>query len=128
MIAPTFATTPTMPNLECDAAMSDAVLQAARAAMPANPAMHYLLPQAVEQLAIKQQPLIPLLMALLDAAQSTAKAIADNAWDDSLPLAQSLADELAKQCRAIADDITNATQCPDATSWSLSSMTGKELV
>lgn len=115
-------------TLECDAAASDAVLQAARAAMPADPAAMFLRPDAITQLAIKQQPLIPLLMALLDAARATASAIADNAWDDSLPLSQSLADELAQQCRAIADDLINATQCPDASSWSLPSMTGKELV
>lgn len=115
-------------TLQCEAAMSDAVLQAARAAMPADPATHYLLPQAMRQLAIKQQPLVPLLMALLDSAQATAKAIADNAWDDSLPLTQSLADELAKQCKAIASDVANATECPDATGWNMPSMSGKELV
>jgi len=113
--------------LECEAVMSDAVLQAARAAMPADAAARFQLPDAV-RLATKQQPLIPLLMALIDAAHVTARAVGDNAWDDSLPLPKELADELARQCRAIADDLVNATQCPDASAWSLPSMTGKELV
>lgn len=115
-------------TIHCEAAMSDRVLQAARAAMPNDPASHFLLPHTIRQLSTKQQPLVPLLMALLDSAQATAKAIADNAWDDSLPVAQSLVNELAEQCRAIANDISNATECPDSSDWNLPSMTGKELV
>lgn len=114
-------------TLECDTAIGDAVLQAARAALPADAASRFQLPDDA-QLATKQQPLIPLLIALIEATQRTASAIGDNAWDDSLPLPKLLASELARQCRAIADDLDNATQCPDRRVWSLPSMSGKELV
>lgn len=120
--------TTTMQPITCEAAMSDAVLQAARAAMPADPAAHFLLPHAIRQLPAKQLPLVPLLMALIDAAEATAKAIADNAWDDSAPLNRQMAEELANQAYRLGAEITNATQCPDATAWSLPSMSGKELV
>ena len=73
------------------------------------------------------QPLLPLLVGLLDAAQVTAAAAADNAWDDCAPLDLQLATGLAKQCRAIAADIENAAAATSA-GWSLPSMTGKELV
>ena len=115
-------------TLECEALMSELVLRAARAALPADAAARFHLPQSVAQLPAKQQPLVPLLMALLDAAQATAKAIADNAWDDSLPLPKALADDLAAQCGSIASDASNAAECPDSRGWSLPSMTGKELV
>lgn len=114
--------------IECEAAMSDAVLQAARAAMPADPAIWFADQQWIKRLPEKQQPLVPLLMALLDSAEAVAKAIADNAWDDSKPIDRGLAESLANQCYRLGADITNATQCPDATSWSLPSMSGKELV
>lgn len=117
-----------MQTITCDAAMSDDVLQAARAAMPADPAAHYLQPHAIRRLSDKQRPLVPLLMALLDAAQATAQAIADNSWDDSCPLERSLAEEMANQAYKLGADVINATQCPDASEWSMPSMTGKELV
>ncbi len=116
----------------CEAAMSDAVLIAARDAMTA-----YLQPiagikrydlQWVERLPEKQRPLLPLLMALLDSAEAVARAIADNAWDDSQPVDRQMAEDLAKQAYRLGADITNASQCPDASNWSLPSMTGKELV
>lgn len=128
MINPSFTTTPTMPTIECDAAMSDAVLQAARAAMPADPAKHFLLPHAIRQLPAKQQPLVPLLMALLDAAEAVAKAVDDNAWDDSQPLERSMAEEIANQAYRIGACMSNSTQCAGAGAWSLPSMTHKELV
>ena len=115
-------------TLSCDAAMSDDVLQAARAAMPADPVTAYLLPEAISQLSPRQQPLIPLLMALLDCAQSTARAINDNAYDESMPLTASLASEITEQCRAITEAVNGATECPSASGWSLPSMSGKELV
>jgi hypothetical protein len=116
--------------LSCDGSISDDVLQAARKAMPANAGQ---LPgpdwQPLEKsCGTKNAPLIMLLEALIDAATTTARAIADNAWDDSLPLPRSHAETLANACYRIGADITNATQCPDARTWSLPSMTGKELV
>lgn len=102
------------PNLECEGALSDLIMQAARAAIPADIDRLITLPAS----GARNQPLLPLLVGLLDAAQATAKAVADNAWDDCLPLDRQLAADLAKQCRAIAADIENANQCPDAKGWS----------
>jgi hypothetical protein len=110
--------------LECQGALSDLILQAARAAIPAHVDRLVTLPAA----GVRNEPLLPLLVGLLDAAQVTANAIADNAWDDCHPLPKELAADLAKQCRAIAADLENANQCPDASGWSLPSMTGKEMV
>ena len=98
------------PNLECEGALSDLIMQAARAAIPADVDRLITLPDSGR----RNQPLLPLLVGLLDAVQATAKAVADNAWDDCLPLDRDLAADLAMQCRAIAADIENASQCPDA--------------
>lgn len=115
-------------TLECEAADSHAVLEAARAAMPTDSASRFLRPAAARELTERQRPLVPLLMALLDSATATAQAINDNAWDEGAPLAASLADELAAQCKAITDAIANARAAHSARGWSLPSMTGKELV
>ena len=111
------------PRMECDGALSDLILQAARQAIPANVEQLITLPYVGRS----NQPLLPLLVGLLDAAQVTAAAAADNAWDDCAPLDLQLATGLAKQCRAIAADIENAAAATSA-GWSLPSMTGKELV
>lgn len=95
-------------QLQCDAAISDLVLQAARAAMPKNPGDWIL------HAGVKNSPQLPLLMALLDATKAVATAVADNAWDDSHPLDADLAAELARQAQSIASDITSATQCSSA--------------
>ena len=112
------------PALACDGALSDLILQAARQALPANPQQLIRIPAS----GVRNGPLLPLLIGLIDAAQVTARAIADNALDDCHPLDADLARDLARQCRAIAADLDNATQCPDARGWSLPSATGKELV
>jgi hypothetical protein len=110
--------------MSCQTVLSDLVLQAARQAIPADYQRLITLPPS----SAKNQPLLPLLVALIDAAQRTAKGVADNAWDDCLPLDQQLARDLARQCRAIAADLENAAQAPDRQAWSLPSMTGKELI
>ena len=117
-------------TIGCDSALSDAVLQAARAVMPGNAGS---LPgpdwrQLDTSCGAKNAPLVLLLEALIDAAAAVASAIADNAWDDSRPLPRDHAEGLANACYRIGADITNATQCPDATSWGMPSMTGKEWV
>ena len=111
------------PALECDGALSDLILQAARAAIPAH--VDSLL--TVPDVGPRNQPLLPLLLGLLDAAQVTASAVADNAWDGSRPLDRELVADLAKQCRGIALALESATD-PAIEGWSLPSMTGKELV
>ena len=112
-----------MSKLECEAALSDLILQAARNAVPANSSTLLTVPSA----GIKNDPLMPLLIGLLDAVQVVAAAVADNAWDDCRPLDQALATDLARQARAVAEDIENATACPNATAW-VPSMSAKELV
>lgn len=92
--------------IECEGAISDQVLQAARAAMPKDPSQWFL------HAGVKNSPQLALLIALLEAAQAVAKAVADNAWDDSLPVPSDLATDLARLAQSIASDITNATQCP----------------
>lgn len=102
-----------MAKLECDAALSDLILQAARGAVPADVNKLITLPAA----GLKNDPLMPLLIGLIDSTQAVAAAIADNAWDDCRPLDKDLARDLARQARQIAADIENATECPDARTW-----------
>jgi hypothetical protein len=111
-------------TLECEAALSDLVLQAARAAIPADADRLISLPDCGET----NQPLLPLLVGLLDATRSVAAAIADNAWDHNKPVDKELAVELGRVAASIAGDIQNATECPDSADWSLPSMTGRELL
>ena len=111
-------------RLECDGALSDLILQAARQAIPGHASLLITLPDS----GARNQPLLPLLIGLLDGGLVTARAIADNAWDESLPLDRDLMHDLAKQARSIASAIESASDCPDARGWSLPSMTGKELV
>jgi hypothetical protein len=110
-------------RLECDGALSDLILQAAREVMPAIIAA-----EPVPNCSVRNQPLLPLLKGLLDGGLVTARAIADNAWDESRPMDRALMHDLANQARAIASAIESASDCPDARGWSLPSMTGKELV
>jgi hypothetical protein len=105
--------------LECDGALSDLILQAARAAVPAGAQR----PDAGPL----NQSLLPLLAGLIDAAAVTANAINDNAWDSGRPLNRQLSIDLAKQCRGIAGALESAAST-DTRGWSLPSMTGKELV
>ena len=111
-----------------ESALSDLVLRAARAAMPIDPAQHFADPTPFRQLGPKNCPMVPLLMAQLDACEQTAQAIADNCWDDSLPLDRRMAEDMANQCYRLGAVIQNATQCPAAAGWSLPSCTGKELI
>jgi len=73
----TFNLTP----LECDGALSDLILEAARQALPANPQQLIRLPDCGE----RNQPLMPLLVGLIDAVKVTATAVADNAWEAGQP-------------------------------------------
>jgi hypothetical protein len=121
-------TTTMTTTIKCDGALSDAVLQAARAAIPSDPSIWYADRQVWRHAGPKNEPLLPLFDALIDAAFAVAKAIGDNAWDDSLPLDRRAAEGLANACYRLGAEITHAAQCPDAASWSLPSMSGKELV
>ena len=82
--------TETNTRLECAAALSDLVLNAARAAIPAH--VDSLMP--LPDCGPLNRPLLPLLVALLDAAKVTATAVADNAWDSGQPIPAELRQEL----------------------------------
>jgi hypothetical protein len=73
-------------RLECDGALSDLILQAARQAIPGHVDRLITLPDSGR----RNKPFLPLLVGLLDAAQQVARAVADNAWDESLPLDREL--------------------------------------
>ncbi|ATS93207.1 hypothetical protein SLBS1_A35 [Synechococcus phage S-LBS1] len=97
-------------RLECDGALSDLILQAARQAIPCHVDRLITLPDSGR----RNNPILPLLVGLLDAAQQVARAVADNAWDESLPLDRELMHDLARQSRGIASAIESASTCPDA--------------
>lgn len=111
-------------SLQCETVISDAVLQAARHAIPADAHRWLCLPGD----SLKNEPLLPLLIGLLDATKAVANAVADNSWDDCRPVDKQLASDLARAAQETAAAITSATQCPDASTWSLPSASGKELV
>ena len=117
-----------MPLLQHPSAISDAVLAAARAAMPRHagewlPADHR-----------RNQPIVALLVALLDATQTTANAVADNCRDACQPIPLDLAEELTRQARAIAEEILRVSDTPPSPQqalppgWSLPSMIGSDLI
>ena len=97
-------------HIECDGALSDLILQAARQAIPADVDRLITLPDS----GCRNNPILPLLVGLIDATQQVAQAVADNAWDESLPLDRELMSDLARQSRAIATAIETASACPDS--------------
>jgi hypothetical protein len=99
--------------MSCQTVVSDLILQAARQAVPSDVERLMLLPDC----GARNKPLMPLLVGLVEALQLTAKAVGDNAWDESHPLDSRLAEKLTQQCAAIGADIRNAGQCPDARTW-----------
>jgi hypothetical protein len=99
-------------HIECDGALSDLILQAARQAIPSVVEQLITLPDS----GCRNQPILPLLVGLIDATQQVAQAVADNAWDESFPLDRELTADLAKQARRIASIIESASTCPDARS------------
>jgi hypothetical protein len=112
-----------MPTLNCNDAISDLVLQAARGVMPRHAAEH-----TTGDIGPRNRPLLPLLVALLDAATTTANAVGDNAFDTCTPLPADIAQQLAGQCRRLAANIENAAQAPDRSAWTSLSMTQSELI
>ena len=97
-------------HIVCDGALSDLILQAARQAIPGYVDRLITLPDSGRL----NQPILPLLVGLIDATQQVAQAVADNAWDESIPLDRELMTDLARQSRAIATAIETASNCPDA--------------
>ncbi len=99
--------------LHSESGVGDEVLQAARAVVggvdvPAQFADRGAWLSGVQE---KQQPLVPLLLWLLDAAETVASAMADNAWDDARPLPGGVADVLAEISRSVTSHVLSATEC-----------------
>lgn len=119
-------TTPTI--IQAEAALSDDVLQAARAVVEQHRFTVYPCGDPWAGSGVKNPPLLTLLDQLIGAMEPVDNAIADNAWDDCLPVPAAGAKGLADALHRIADTITAAAAAPDAAGWSLPSCTGKELV
>lgn len=83
--------------LSCPGALSDLILQAARQALPAHVDSLITMPDCGE----RNQPLMTLLVGLIDSVEVTAAAVADNAWDAGQPLPADL----------IAGMVTDLEQC-----------------
>ena len=93
-----------MSTLECPGALSDLILQAARQALPADVDSLIQLPDCGE----RNQPLMPLLVGLIDAAKVTAAAVADNAWDAGPALPRGMADALLAELEIVRQHIRSA--------------------
>jgi hypothetical protein len=95
---------PTPTPLECPGALSDLILQAARQALPKHTDSLVTLPDV----GARNQPLMPLLVGLIDAAKTTASAINDNAWDSGPALPTGMADALLAELEIVRQHIRSA--------------------
>lgn len=119
-----------MKTITAEGGLSDDVLQAARAVVERHSAQFsvYYGRSPWQGCGPKNEPLLTLLDQLIGACEPVAAAIADNCWDDCLPVPAASAKGLAEALHRIADTISAAASAPDRSGWSLPSMTGKELV
>jgi hypothetical protein len=92
--------------LECDGALSDLILQAARQALPAHVDSLIELPDCGE----RNRPLMPLLVGLIDAVKVTASAVADNAWDSGQAVPKELAADLLADLRECMKFVGQSTE------------------
>ena len=95
---------------ECEAALSDLVLQAAHAVVASHPNWAYT-GNPWKGCGAKNPPLLTLLDCLIDAATAVATAINDNAWDDSIPLPAVAAYAFDEQARRIGSQLICASTC-----------------
>ena len=102
--------------LQAESGIGDQVLQAARVIVEGTdvPAQFADRGAWLSGLPEKQQPLVPLLLWLLDAAETVASAVADNAWDDARPLPGGVADLLSEISRSVTSHVLSATECSSA--------------
>ena len=94
------------PSLECSGALSDLILQAARQALPQHVETLITLPDVGQ----RNQPLLPLLVGLIDAARVTANAIADNAWDSGQAVPEDLAVDLIVELEKCIQFVRQSTE------------------
>ena len=108
--------TTTAPSLAAipvaDGALADDVLQAARTVVEQHRHNVYPGGDPWAGCGIKNPPLLTLLDQLIGAMEPVAGAIADNAWDDCLPVPAAGAKGLADALHRIADTITAAASAP----------------
>lgn len=83
-------------TLECETVVSDLVLQAARQAIPANASNPF-----TADCGRLNQPLMPLLVGLIDAAKTVSSAISDNAWDSGHAIPGTVALDLIGELKTI---------------------------
>lgn len=102
---PTMTTTP-----ECEGALADLVLQAARAVVTSHPNWAYT-GNPWKDCGTKNPPLLTLLDCLIDASVAVAKAINDNAWDDGRPVPAFTASAMADEARLVAEHLICASTC-----------------
>ena len=114
-------------TITAETAVSDQILQQARAVLADHPQAIYR-DNPWAGAGVKNRPLLALLDHLIGACEPVANAVADNAWDDTCPIPADGAKRLAQALHRMADTITAAAAAPDASTWSLPSCTGKELV
>ena len=92
--------------LECDGALSDLILQAARQALPAHVDSLIRFSDCGE----RNRPLMPLLVGLIDAVKVTATAINDNAWDSGQAVPKDLAADLLADLRECMKFVGQSTE------------------
>jgi hypothetical protein len=91
--------------MHCQEYISAAILDAARAAVPADVERLVLLPDCGP----RNKPLMPLLIGLVEALKVTAVAVADNAWDERYPIDDRLALELRTALQTAEFSLSDAT-------------------
>lgn len=95
-----------------DGALADEVLQAARLVLEQHSFRVYTGTDPWAGCGVKNPPLLTLLDQLIGAMEPVAAAIADNAFDDCLPVPAAGAKRLAEDLHRIADTITAAASAP----------------
>jgi len=91
--------------MHCQEYISAAILDAARAAVPADVERLMLLPDCGP----RNKPLMPLLVGLVEALRVTAQAVADNAWDEGYPIDFRLESQLRPVLMAASFSLSDAT-------------------
>jgi DNA polymerase/3'-5' exonuclease PolX len=94
--------------MHCQEYISAAILEAARAAVPADVEQLMLLPGCGP----RNKPLMPLLIGLVEALRVTAEAVADNAMDEGYPVDARTAAELQRVCVFARSQISTAGLVP----------------
>ena len=101
------------PTIEAKGALADDVLQAARQVVERYSAQFPVYSRDPWQgCGVKNPPLLTLLDQLIGAAEPVAAAIADNCWDDCLPVPAVMAKGMAEALHRLADTITAAAAAP----------------